>query len=316
MRDPEQKTAIELRHLRYFLAVHEELHFGRAAARLHMAQPPLSQAIRKLEDALGVKLFDRTSRTVTATDAGRALAEGARNVLAAFDVALASARRAGHVALTLTVGCVPDLPIQHLLRFLSALQERVPDAAARITHLDGGEQLRSLRAGDLDLAIFHDYDAAEDIVRAPLFPGEPLAILLPPDHRLAARPIIRNSDFAGDPLVIAPREANPGLYDYAVALTEKSGYRFGPIHEAGGSNARDLMLAVAGGSGLALVPASTAELDETGGIVMRRPLDPPLFMPDTVVAWRGDPPRLPPTLLEIVPDLAGELHQATASDTP
>ncbi|MDX6399657.1 MAG: hypothetical protein QOF27_263, partial [Gaiellaceae bacterium] len=85
---PGQKAAIELRHLRYFLAVYEDLHFGHAAARLHMAQPPLSQAIRKLEEALGVKLFDRTSRSVTPTEAGHSLAEGARKVFASFDLAL------------------------------------------------------------------------------------------------------------------------------------------------------------------------------------------------------------------------------------
>jgi len=89
--------AIELRHLRYFLAVSEELHFGRAAQRLHIAQPPLSQAIRKLEQELGVSLLRRTSRVVTQTEAGRIFAEEARNVLASFDRALAEARKAGGV---------------------------------------------------------------------------------------------------------------------------------------------------------------------------------------------------------------------------
>jgi DNA-binding transcriptional LysR family regulator len=86
---------VELRHLRYFLAVYEELHFGRAAERLFMAQPPLSQAIRKLEAELGVRLFDRTSRVVTPTPAGEALANGARNVLASLEAAITEARRAG-----------------------------------------------------------------------------------------------------------------------------------------------------------------------------------------------------------------------------
>jgi len=86
---------IEVRHLRYFLAVFEELHFGRAAKRLRIAQPPLSQAIRKIESELGVQLFERTSRMVSATAAGGALATEARKVLAAFDTAVAEARRAG-----------------------------------------------------------------------------------------------------------------------------------------------------------------------------------------------------------------------------
>jgi DNA-binding transcriptional LysR family regulator len=311
---PGQKASIELRHLRYFLAVYEELHFGRAATRLHMAQPPLSQAIRKLEEALGVKLFDRTSRSVAPTEAGHALAEGARKVFASFDLALASARTAGEAALTLRVGCVPDLPIQRLLQFLASLQTRAPDATAQVTHLASAEQLQHLRAGGLDLAIFHDSEDFPDLETEPLFPGEPLMILLPPKHRLVERPVVRSDDLSDESLVTYPRLVNPILYDRVLALFDDRGYRFTTIHETEGANPRDLMLAVASGSGVALVPASITELSETGGIVVRRPIDPPLAMPDTVVAWPVHPPRLPPPLVDTVRELAHELRQATAPD--
>jgi DNA-binding transcriptional LysR family regulator len=311
---PEQKPAIELRHLRYFLAVYEELHFGRAAARLHMAQPPLSQAIRKLEDALGIKLFDRTSRSVKPTDAGHALAEGSRKVFASFDLALASARTAGEAALTLRIGCVPELPIQRLLQFLASLQARASDATAQVTHLASTEQLLHLRAGGLDLAIFHDSEDYPDVEKEPLFPGEPLMVLLPPEHRLVDRPVVHSDDLSDEALVTYPRVVNPSLYDRVLALFDDRGYRFNTIHETGGSTPRDLMLAVASGSGVALVPASITELSETGGIAVRRPIDPPLAMPDTVVAWPVDPPRLPPPLVEVVRDLARGLRQATAAD--
>jgi DNA-binding transcriptional LysR family regulator len=310
---PEQKPAIELRHLRYFLAVYEELHFGRAAARLHMAQPPLSQAIRKLEDALGIKLFDRTSRSVKPTDAGQALAEGSRKVFASFDLALASARTAGEAALTLRIGCVPELPIQRLLQFLASLQARASDATAQVTHLASTEQLLHLRAGGLDLAIFHDSEDYPDVEKEPLFPGEPLMVLLPPEHRLVDRPVVHSDDLSDEALVTYPRVVNPSLYDRVLALFDDRGYRFNTIHETGGSTPRDLMLAVASGSGVALVPASITELSETGGIAVRRPIDPPLAMPDTVVAWPMDPPRLPPPLVEVVRDLARGLRQATAA---
>jgi DNA-binding transcriptional LysR family regulator len=308
---PEQKPAIELRHMRYFLAVYEELHFGRAAARLHMAQPPLSQAIRKLEDALGIKLFDRTSRSVNPTDAGHALADGARKVFASFDLALASARTAGEATLTLRIGCVPDLPIHRLLQFLAGLQQRAQDSTARVIHLASAEQLEHLRAGSLDLAIFHDSDGHDDVETEPLFPGEQLMILLPPDHKLVDRPVVRSDDLSDEALITYPRVVNPTLYDRVLALFDDRGYRFSTIHETAGANTRDLMLAVASGSGVALVPASITELSETGGIAVRRPLDPPLLMPDTVVAWPVDPPRLPPAMIETVRELARELRDAT-----
>src|SRR5438874_3972892 len=146
-------TGIELRHLRHFLAVFEELHFGRAAARLHLAQPPLSQSIRKLEHALGVRLFERTSRVVAPTAAGIAFAEEARKVLAAFETAVAEARRRGAATTTLRIGCVPYLPIEQLVDFLDSLRE-CGGPAAQVTHLSTLEQLRRLREGELDVGVF------------------------------------------------------------------------------------------------------------------------------------------------------------------
>jgi DNA-binding transcriptional LysR family regulator len=305
------RPAIELRHLRYFLAVYEELHFGRAALRLHMAQPPVSQAIRKLEESLGVKLFDRTSRSVSPTEAGHALAAGSRDVFASVDLAVASARTAGHAALTVRIGCVPDLPIQRLLQFLEALQEDVPESAAAVTHLGAGDQLRALRAGGLDLGVFYAGEDVQELETEPLYPGEPLAALMPLDHPLAQRRVISCDDLSGETLVTYPHSANPGLYDRMLSVADQCGYHFGGIHEAAGGTPRDLILAVAGGYGVALVPAET-ELSELEGIAVRRPLDPPLALPETVVAWHADPPRLPPSLVETVRAVARGLQQVNA----
>jgi DNA-binding transcriptional LysR family regulator len=300
-------AAIELRHLRYFLAVSEELHFGRAAQRLHIAQPPLSQAIRKLEHELGVSLLRRTSRVVTQTEAGRVFAEEARNVLAAFDRAVAEARKAGGVGTKLRIGCAVNLAIERLLRFLTALHETEPALEAHVTHLATSEQVERLRRGDLDLGIFFHAEEYDDLEMTPLFAGEYLAVYLPRDHRLAAREVLGPSDLAGETLVTFPREANPALHDHLLTSFGSAGYRFSSVEEAGGLNARDLMVAVAERSGVTFWP-SIGQSGETSTIVTARALDPPLTMPDTVVAWATVPERLPGALIANIRHLAKRLR--------
>src|SRR6266508_1338457 len=145
---------IELRHLRYFVMVSEELHFRRAAERLYMAQPPLSQAIRQLEEQLGVQLLDRTSRVVTLTEAGRVFAEEARKLLSGVELAVAAARRAGGGVLSLQIGFPPYLPTEPLVRFLDGLHEREPRVRPEVRHLFAFEQVGRLQRGELDLGIF------------------------------------------------------------------------------------------------------------------------------------------------------------------
>lgn len=306
--------AVELRHLRYFLAVFEELHFGRAAARLRISQPPLSQAIRKLELELGVQLFERTSRMVSATEAGRVLAGEARKVLAGFDTAVAETRRAGGAASPLRIGCVPHLPIQNLLRFLGALHDRDPSTRVQVTHLNFLEQVRALAASELDLGIFPESDGELQIETEALFSGEKLAAFLPPDHPLAEKQVLGPSDLRSQTLVIFPREANPALQDRLLALVEEVGYRFAAVREAGGLNPRDVMLAAADGRGVALGPFSLQDVSDVGGIVIRRQLDPSLSMPDTVVAWRANPPGQLKEKLAVAQEVARELRAADKQD--
>ena len=204
--------AIELRHCRYFLAVMEELHFGRAADRLRIAQPPLSQAIRKLECELGVQLLHRTTRIVTPTEAGRVFAQEVRTTLTSFDLAVAEARRAGG-ADTLRIGCVPQVPIARLHGFLDALGEHTRSGQAEVIHLPSLEQVRHLQRGELDLGIFHHAGAPDGIATEPLFAGEPLAALLPTRHRLSGKPVLEPPDLETEVLATFPRDVNPTLYD-------------------------------------------------------------------------------------------------------
>jgi DNA-binding transcriptional LysR family regulator len=209
----QRPIGIDLRHLRYFLAVMDELHFRRAADRVHISQPPLSQAIRKLEEELEVQLLHRTSRAVTPTAAGKVFAEEARKVLAAFDLAVAEARRAGGAAPPLRVGCTPALPIERLQAFLGTLQTQDPEVLVDVTHAPRGEQVRRLQLGELDLGIFHYADENDGLEIEALFAGEPLVALLCPGHRLAGREVVGPSDLEEETLITWSRTASPAVYD-------------------------------------------------------------------------------------------------------
>lgn len=304
-------VGIELRHMRYFLALFEELHFGRAADRLHMAQPPLSQAIRSFESKLGFQLFERTTRSVSPTEAGRVLAEETRRLLADLDLAVAAARRVAGVPTGLRVGCVHDLPIERLLRFFGALTERDPSLQPRVTHLPSGEQMRRLRRGELDLGVFHETTEHNDIDTEPLFVGEPMVALFAPGHPLAANHVLGPGDFGSEVLVNLSRAADAPLHDRIAAAIEDAGYRFRDVHEVGGAEARDLLPAVAQKDGVAFAPLSLGEDfgKGSGGVFVCRPLDPAPTMPDTVVGWHVNPPRWPHAILATVRQIARELVQ-------
>ncbi len=309
-------VAVELRHLRYFIAVSEELHFGRAAERLHIAQPPLSQAIRKLENELGVTLLERTSRVVRATEAGRIFVEEARRVLERFDFAVAEARRVGSIEGAIRIGCIPHLPIGRLLRFMTALQELSLERPTEVAHLPAVEQVRRLRAGELDLGIFHEAKGYEELGLEPLFAGEPLAAFVSMNHRLAAKPELGPADLQNETLLIFPRTTNPALHDRLLLLLREAGYAFRGVHEVGEIQAADLILAAGFGLGVALQPFSLKEVSQAGSIVSRRPLDPPVLMPDTVLAWREKVPRRMTGPLEQIREIARSLRRGGAELGP
>jgi DNA-binding transcriptional LysR family regulator len=295
-REGARAPAIELRHLRYFLTVSEELHFRRAADRLHIAQPPLSQAIRRLEEELGVQLLERTSRAVSLTEAGRVFREDARRVLAELDTAVADARRAAGSGYTLRIGCTPFVPFRRLLAFLDALRSHEPSLRPDVKHLMSVEQIAQLHRGELDLAVIPVAGRQKRLTVEPLFPPEPLVAYLRPDHPLTHEPVLRPDLLAGETLVTVDRALNPTLVDHLWKQLEVAGYSFRSFHEAGGEP-RDWLLAVAAGAGVAILPESALELGGAGARVVTRPLDPPLEVPAVVVAWRTPAPeRLRPLI--------------------
>lgn len=305
-------AGIELRHLRYFVAVFDELHFGRAAERLHIAQPPLSQAIRKLEEALGVQLLVRTSRAVEATPAGVILAEEARRALATFEFAVSEARQAGRADSTLRMGCVSYLPNSRLQLFLTELKKRDEHVQHEVTHLPGAEQVDRLRSGQLDLGVFMNPDDYPELEYEPLFPSEQISAIVRKGDRLAEKPVLRPEDLASATILTYPRAANPVLYDRYMGRMEDAGFRFRARHEIG-TDSRDVLLAVATGLGVALGPASVVEIAEEGQSVVHRPLDPEVRYPDMAVAWRASMPRRLRPRLGAVREAARELYAAAAA---
>jgi DNA-binding transcriptional LysR family regulator len=307
-------TGIELRHLRYFLAVIEELHFGHAAERLHIAQSPLSQAIRKIEDGLGVQLLVRTSRTVAPTEAGEHFAEQARTVLAKFDRAVEAARRAGGVGSALRVACNFQFPVDLMQRLLEAWLGRAPGLQVDVVHLRALEQVSRLRADELDLAIVHHAQDHDEIETETLFAGEPLAAFLPLGHPLAEKDVLRAGDLSQETLVTFPRVLNPALYAWILRQLQDGGYRFAELWEASGVDSRDLVLPVANGRGILVAPIGVAEGARARHLVERRPLDPPLAMPDTVVAWRASPSAHVLEALDALRDAARSLGRRALAE--
>lgn len=291
---------IDVRQLRYYLAVYDELHFGRAARRLQMAQPPLSQAIRRLEAELGVPLLYRTSRTVAPTEAGVVFAAEAQKVLADLDAAVAEARHAGAGDSALRIGCIPHLPLERLHQIVSAISEAV-SSCPLVEHLLTSEQLPRLERGDLDLAIVDDaVDERRDLHVLPLLRGGPINAIVPASHHLAETPAVGPEDLRDEPLVMFPRHVDPSLHDRLLTIFRAGGYRFRRVNHAIGPRRRDILLAVAQGEGVALIPTSAQDLADCSAVLVPRPLTRALFMPDTVIVWRvAAPQRLADSLASI-----------------
>ena len=308
---PKATPAIELRHLRYFLAVSEELHFRRAAERLHIAQPPLSQAIRRLEDELGVQLLNRTSRVVTLSDAGVVFAEEARQVIASFERAVREARRAGEAGWILRIGCHPNLPIARLLEFLAALEAEDPRWRVQVTHHLGLEQVRRIRAGELDVGVIPGIEEYDGLELVPLVAGEPLSAFMPPGHPAGEQETVGPESFAGDTLVVFSRDANPAFHDWLLSTLEQAGYQFDQVREVGESDSRDLLLAVAADGAVAVGPASLKEVPEVGELVLRSRLEPEITSPPAVLALPVDPPRQLREILDAARRVARELFRAS-----
>ena len=207
-------SGVEVRQLRCFVAVAEELHFGRAAARLHVAQPAVSQTIRAVERELGLVLFDRTNRRVALTGAGEVLLDEARGVLERFDAALlAMARlRSGETG-QVRVGAVPALPPALIPELLSRFAKDAPDVDVVVRALPSGRTAKeALDNLGLDLVLVRG-EVHEPGISAAVVAREPVGVALPLDHPLANQPVLTPSDLSGMPLISFDKTTDPAGFD-------------------------------------------------------------------------------------------------------
>ncbi len=256
-------VGVELRHLRYYVAVAELRHFGRAAERLHMAQPPLSQQIRQLETELGVQLLERTTRRVDLTDAGVAFLQRAREVLAAVDVASAEAQRIGAgLEGRLVVGCVGSATYSLLPSLARTLREELPavDFSFRGEMLVP-EQAQALLDGHIDLALLRPPVDHPDLVLGTLR-RERFIVALPEGHRLAKRKRLRLADLRDEDFIVHPAHGRSVMSGAVLAMCREAGFEPRVRQEVGETST--LVTFVAAGLGVALVPEPVQALGVAG----------------------------------------------------
>ncbi|MFC3897431.1 LysR substrate-binding domain-containing protein [Lentzea rhizosphaerae] len=254
---------MELRHLRYFVAVAEERHFGRAAERLHMAQPPLSQQIQQLEAELGVTLLHRTTRKVELTRAGAVYLERARSVLAAVDDAAEEAQRvAAGLQGRLVVGCVGSATYSLLPALARALRDELPgvDFAFRGEML-APDQLDALLARHIDLALLRP-PVEHPAVRMSTVRRDRLIVALPEDHPLTRRKRLKIEDLEDVDLIVHASRGRSVMHGIVTALCREAGFTARIRHEV--SETSTLVTFVASGLGVAVVPEPVAELGVPG----------------------------------------------------
>src|SRR4051794_6378120 len=262
---------MELRHLRYFRAVAEELHFGRAAEKLHIAQPPLSQQIRQLERELGVSLFTRSTRRVDLTAAGQEYLKRAVAILDAVDDAGDQARRiARGIEGHLTIGCVGSATYSLLPRFVRALRDELPHVEIDIRgEMLAPAQVRALLSGDVDIALLRPPVDTPN-VHCERLRRDRLIAALPADDPLASAEVLRLGDLRGADFIAHAGQGRSVMGGLLTAVCADAGFAPRIRHEV--SETSTLVTLVAAGLGVAVVPAPTADLDVAG--VTYRQLEP------------------------------------------
>jgi len=254
---------MELRRIQYFIAVAEECHFGRAAARLRMAQPPLSQQIKQLEAEMGVTLFTRSTRKVELTASGERFLDRAREIMLAVQDAVDEAGRVAEGMLgTVAIGFTGSATYELLPSLARVLRAELPGIELRLRgEMLTPDQVAALLDGTLDIGFLRPPVRSPDVdVR--VLRREPLIAVLPESHMLAVRLNVKLSDLRDEPFITYPSHNRSVVHEAVIEACQRSGFTPAKVHEVGETST--LVSFVAAGLGVALVPASVQHLQITG----------------------------------------------------
>lgn len=258
----EYYSYMELRHLRYFVAVAEELHFNRAAVRLGVAQPALSRQIQDLEREVGARLLERTKRHVELTPAGRAFLERARRAVEQAEMAVHAARRvASGQSGSLAVGFVGSATYGRLPGILRGFRRRFGDVELLLSEMGSTAQQRAVAEGRLDLGFIRiprDRPGRDEALAELVVQREALVIALPKNHPLAGREAVALGEMKGEGFILFPREARPSYADLVLDACAKAG--FSPTIAQQTQEVQTAVSLVAAGLGVTLVPESVRSL--------------------------------------------------------
>jgi DNA-binding transcriptional LysR family regulator len=273
---------MELRRLRYFIAVAEELSFRRAAERLHMAQPPLSAQIKVLEGELAIRLFERSTRSVKLTSAGRVFLEEARAVLMAVERAEQSARRAEHgLAGTLRIGVLTTTRTPRLARILRSYRHRFPGVQFALFDMTSVEQLQHLRADQIDVGLLRPPVGFPEL-ETRFLEESPMLLAAPAGHRLAKLRRIEWRDFHNEQLVMIHPSLQHGYYDRFLALCAKAGAT--PLVGQYANDINSKMWLISAGFGVAPTTKTISEVKRPG--LVFRELPSGLSLVQTLLVWK------------------------------
>jgi len=276
---------MEFRHLRYFLVLAEELHFGRAARRLSISQPPLSLNIQQLEASVGARLFERDSRGVRLTAAGRAFQESAAALLAQAEQARLLAREieAGAVG-RLRVGFVGSMLYRGLPQRLQEFQARYPGIHVALTELNSQEQIDALLHGELDAGFVHTSRVPDELA-ATLAHSEAFVCCMPAGHPLGSQNTVALTDLRGEPFVLFSRKASPDYYSRIFDMCAAQGFYPQIRHEV--RHWLSVVSLVSQGMGVAVVPAALARSGMAGAVF--RPLADATVPSEVYCVWKQAP---------------------------